>query len=40
MKNFEKELKALKSQVDQLVKVHQALGLPTSPGLAPNRRPN
>jgi hypothetical protein len=37
MKNLEKELKDLKAQVDQLVKVHQALGLPTSPWVSPQQ---
>jgi hypothetical protein len=32
---IEKEFKALKAQVEQLVKVHQALGLPTSPWVSP-----
>ena len=35
MKNLEKEFKALKAQVEQLIKVHQALGLPTSPWVSP-----
>jgi hypothetical protein len=34
-KSLETEFKALKAQVQHLVKVHQALGLPTSPWVSP-----
>ncbi|MBD1914602.1 MULTISPECIES: hypothetical protein [Cyanophyceae] len=36
-KNLETEFKALKAQVEQLVKVHQALGLPTAPWVSPQQ---